>query len=250
MENLLRPAFINIVAVIAVLSIGLLASCGDDASPTAPGNSPPKVPHLPEPADSANYVREYLEVSWECSDPDGDEVIYTVQVKEDDDYIVYSGQTLLKTLDTGLFLLRETMYTWRVVASDGLENSESEWWTFFTPDFSNEPPYPPDDPHPVDLATDIQTVGVHLTWSADDPDENDVLTYNVYFDTHTDPGLVATSLTETAHALPPLDYDTVYFWRISATDSHGEVTFSPTWTFTTRSQPGGLLARLARLLGT
>ncbi len=245
----MRSTLINIVAVIAVLSMGLLASCGDDASPSAPGNSPPKVPHLPEPADSSDYVREYLTVSWECSDPDGDELIYTVQVKEDDDYVVYSGQTLLKTMDTGLYLLRETMYTWRVVASDGLENSESEWWTFFTPDFSNEPPYPPADPHPADLAIDVQTVGVHFTWSADDPDENDVLTYNVYFDTHTDPGLVATGLTETSHALPPLDYDTVYFWRISATDSHGEVTFSPTWTFTTRAQPGDLLARLGRLLG-
>jgi hypothetical protein len=237
----MRSIFINIIVAVAILSMGLLASCGDDASPAAPENSPPKVPYRPEPADSAEYVREYLELSWEGSDPDGDEVIYTVQVKEDDEYIVYSGQTLLKTMSTGLFLLRETMYTWRVVASDGLENSESDWWTFFTPDYSNEPPYAPDDPSPADSTIDVQTTDVHLTWSADDPDENDVLTYNVYFATYTDPGLVATGLTETSHALPALEYNTVYFWRISSTDSHGEVTFSPTWTFTTRSEPGGLL---------
>lgn len=245
----MKSTLINIIAVITILSMGLFASCGEDASPLAPGNSPPQVPHLPEPADSSEYTSEYLTVSWECSDPDGDEVIYTVQVKEDGNYIVYSGQTLLKKLDTGLFLLRETMYTWRVVASDGLENSESDWWTFFTPDWSNEPPNAPADPHPTDGAIDIQPVGVHLTWSADDPDENDVLTYNVYFGTDSDPEPVATGLTETSYTLPPLDYDTVYFWRVVSSDSHDESTLGSVWTFTTRAQPGGFFARLAKLLG-
>jgi hypothetical protein len=249
LENKIRPTLVNIVAVIAILSMGLLASCGDDASPIAPENSPPRVPHLLEPADSSDYTREYLTVSWECSDPDGDEVTYNVQLKENDDFVVYAGQTLLKTLDTGFGLLRNTMYTWRVVATDGLENSESDWWTFFTPDYSNEPPYPPADPSPTDGAINVQVAGVHLTWSANDPDEGDVLTYDLYFDTGTDPALVATGLTETSYALPTLDYDTVYFWRVSSTDSHGETTFSPTWTFTTRTQQGGLLARLGRLLG-
>ena len=63
-----------------------------------------------------------------------------------------------------------------------------------------------------------------------------------------DPEPVATGLTETSFALPALDYDTVYFWRVSSTDSHGEVTFSPTWTFTTQSQPGSLLTRMLGLL--
>lgn len=230
--------------------MGLFASCSDDASPTAPGNRPPAAPSQPEPADDSEYVREYLSVAWECSDPDADDnVTYTVQVKEDGDYIVFSGQTLLKTMDTGLFLLRETTYTWSIIASDGVEITEGDWWTFYTPDYSNEPPDPPADPHPADHAVDIQINGVFLTWSADDPDDGDALTYNVYFDTVTDPALAATGLTETSYGLPTLDYDTVYFWRISSTDSHGETTFSPTWTFTTRAQPGGLFARLGRLLG-
>ncbi|MCK4549965.1 MAG: hypothetical protein KAU49_07335, partial [Candidatus Krumholzibacteria bacterium] len=193
----MRSTLINIIAAIAVLSMALLTSCGEDASPIAPGNSPPQVPHLPEPADSSDYVREYLEISLECSDHDGDEVIYTVQVKEDDDYVVYSGHTLLKTMDTGLFLLRETMYTWRVIASDGLENSESDWWTFFTPDWSNEPPDEPTNPTPTAGAIDVQITGVHLTWSAEDTDQDDVLTYTVFFGTNDDPELIAAGLTET-----------------------------------------------------
>lgn len=245
----MKSTLINIAAVIAILSMGLFASCGDDASPTAPGNRPPAAPSQPEPADGSEYVREYLAVSWECSDPDGDDnVTYTVQVREDN-FVVFSGQTLLKTMDTGLFLLRETTYTWRVVASDGIEITEGDWWTFFTPDYSNEPPGEPADPSPTNGAIDVQVAGVHLTWSADDPDDGDALTYNVYFDTVTDPALVATGLTETSWALPALDHNTVYFWSVSSTDSHGEVTFGPTWTFTTRAQPGNLLALLGRLLG-
>jgi hypothetical protein len=243
----MRSILDNIAAAIAVLLLGLLVSCGDDASPIAPENSPPAVPHRPEPADNADYVREYLSVSWESSDPDGDEVIYSVQVKENGDYVVYSGQTLLKTIDTGLFLLRDMMYTWRVVATDGLESSESPWWTFFTPEWSNEPPYRPSDPSPASEEFDVQTTGVHLTWSAGDPDQDDVLTYDVYFGTGIDPGLAASGLTETSHTLPPLDYDTVYFWRVVSTDSHGESTSGPVWSFSTRAQPGELLARLLKM---
>ncbi|HER44231.1 MAG TPA: fibronectin type III domain-containing protein [Candidatus Eisenbacteria bacterium] len=245
----MRSTLINIAAIIAVLSAGLLASCGDDASPVSPENSPPRVPNLPEPADSSFYVREYLELSWECSDPDGDEVIYSIQVKEDDAYMVFSGQTTLKTMGTGLFLLRDTMYTWRVVATDGLESSESPWWTFFTPEWSNEPPFSPADPHPASGEFDVQTTGLHLTWSAGDPDQDDVLTYDVYFGTGSDPGLAASGLSETSLALPALDYDTVYFWRVVSTDSHGESTSSPVWPFSTRAQPGELLARLLKLQG-
>lgn len=129
-----------IITVVVVVSAIPFASCGEDASPVSPGNSPPSVPHSPVPADSSEYTREHLTVSWECSDPDGDLLLYTVQVREIDDFIAFAGQTTLKTMDTNLFLLRETMYTWRVIANDGLELTESDWWTFFTPAWSNKPP--------------------------------------------------------------------------------------------------------------
>ena len=245
----MRSTLRYIFAVTTLFPAALFFSCGEDASPISPGNSPPHTPYLPEPADSSEYTSENLTVSWECSDPDGDLLLYTVQVKESDDYVVFAGQTTLKTMDTGHGLLRETMYTWRVIANDGLELSESDWWTFFTPAWSNDPPYQPADPAPADGAVDIQITGVHLSWSAADPDEDDILTYDVYFGTDSNPEPVATGLTETSYALPSLDHDTVYFWRVVSTDSHDESTSSPVWTFTTRAQPGGLLSRISRLLG-
>lgn len=205
-----------VIIAAAVFSAALFSSCGENSSPTSPGNAPPNNPHSPQPADSSEYTREYLTASWESSDPDGDEVIYTVQVRENDNFIAFAGQTTLKTMDTGLFLLRETMYTWRVTATDG--------------------------------AVDIQATSVHLSWSADDPDQSDVLTYTVFFGTNDDPELVAAGLTETSYALPQLDYDTEYFWYVVSNDSHDESTSGPIWTFTSRSQPSGFLQRIGELL--
>ena len=199
------------------------------------------------PEDSATYLREALFVSWESSDPDGDEVIYTVQVRENDDYIVFSSQTTFKSIETGLFLLRDTMYTWRVIASDGLANTEGDWWTFFTPEYTNEPPYPPSDPYPADGASDVQISSVHLNWSADDPDQDDTLTYTVYFGVTEDPDIIAAGLTETSYDLSLLDYDTEYFWYVVVTDSRDESTAGPPWSFTTRPQPGGVFGWIRSL---
>jgi hypothetical protein len=227
----------------------LQISCDDDLSPVYPDNSPPRSPYLPEPEDSSTYASENLVVSWECSDPDGDALIYSIHVREGEEYIVFSTQTPYKTVDTGHFLLRSTRYTWRVIASDGLELTAGEWWTFFTPEWSNEPPYAASDPTPENGAADIPLTNLHLSWSASDPDQDDVLTYTVFFGTNDDPEIVAAGITETSYALPQLDYGTEYFWRVVTTDSRDESASGPVWSFTTRADPGGLLSRIGRFLG-
>jgi len=151
-------------------------------------------------------------------------------------------------METGLALLRETLYTWRVTASDGLEITSGPWWSLTTPEWSNEPPYPPVDPTPADGAEGVPLTQT-LFWVADDPDEDDVLTYDVYLGVDPEPGLAASGITQTAWAPPALEYSTEYFWRVVAKDSRGDSTSSALWTFTTRDQPGGLLSRLGRWLG-
>jgi hypothetical protein len=231
----------RLTAVLAALWAAAAAlSCGEDQPTlTSPSNRAPARPFLPSPEDSSTYARETLAVSWECSDPDGDILVYSVQVREGD-YIYSPGQTLYKTMDTGFFLQRDMAYSWRVIASDGLEITEGPWWTFFTPDFANEPPFEPSDPSPADGSTDVQISGLHLTWSAGDPDEGDVLTFTVFFGTAEDPPLAASGLTETSWALPVLEYDTRYYWYVVATDSRDESTAGALWSFSTRPQPGGL----------
>ena len=245
----MRLRLTHIITALIVLSALAVVSCSEEEqAPTAPGNRAPTRPYLPEPEDSTTYVRETLAVSWEGGDPDGDIVLYSVQVREGE-ALVFTGQTIYKTMDTGLFLLRNQTYTWRVISTDGLLITEGDWWTFFTPDYSNEPPYPPANPHPADGAVDVLTNGTVLTWSADDPDTDDVLTYTVFFGKTEDPEIVAAGLDETSYELTSLDYDTEYFWYVVVTDSHDESTAGPLWSFTTRPQPGGLLGRLRSLIG-
>ncbi len=74
-----------VIIAAAVFSAALFSSCGENSSPTSPGNAPPNNPHSPQPADSSEYTREYLTASWESSDPDGDLTVldpmtYQIQV--------------------------------------------------------------------------------------------------------------------------------------------------------------------------
>lgn len=235
-------------AAIAACAAVWTVSCGEDPPPAAPGNRPPRAPHSPVPADGAVYGRPFLDLSWECSDPDGDALVYAVQVRELDEYLVFSTTTQNTEMETGLLLLRETLYTWRVSATDGLEITHGPWWSLTTPEWSNLPPYPPVDPTPADGAEGISLTPT-LFWVAEDPDPDDALTFDVYLGTVPDPALAAANRTQTAWAPPALDYSTEYFWRVVAKDSRGDSTSSAVWTFTTRDQPGGLLARIGRWLG-
>jgi hypothetical protein len=96
----------------------------------------------------------------------------------------------------------------------------------------NDPPYTPGDPYPTNGQTSIPLSGALLSWSGGDPD-GDSVTYYVYFDTNTYPTtLVSTQVDDTNWNTGGLAEDTVYYWRIEASDGI-ETTYGPTWLFTT-----------------
>jgi len=107
-------------------------------------NSPPETPSNPHPPDGATDVPIDVDLSWSCSDPDGDSLEYDIY------FGTYNPPPLVErgyastTYDPGT-LEHGTKYYWKVVARDehGAE-SESEIWEFTT----IEPPdwNPWDDP--------------------------------------------------------------------------------------------------------
>jgi hypothetical protein len=237
----------RMIACAALLCLGLAPSCDEDPL-TAPVNGAPRAPNSPVPADDAVYGRPTLDLSWECSDPDDDALVYSVQVREHDAYTVFSATTPNPEIETGLALLREALYTWRVSASDGIDVTHGPWWSLTTPEWSNEPPYQPIAPTPADGAEGV-SVTPTLFWAADDPDQDDPLTFDICFGVDPDPALTASGVTQTAWDPPSLEYSTEYFWRVVARDSRGDSASSAIWSFTTRPEPGGLLARIQQLLG-
>ena len=63
------------------------------------------------------------------------------------------------------------------------------------------------------------------------------MTYVVYFGTSSSPPLVSTNQIGTTYAPSTLNYNTKYYWKIVATDNHGESTTGPLWNFTTAKAP-------------
>lgn len=122
-------------------------------------------------------------------------------------------------------------YYWQTFASDGVYETAGPVWSFTTS--ANHPPNFPSAPQPANGATN-QPVAPSLRWAGGDPDENDAVTYRVYVDRVNPPGIVACSGVSTeVCAASGLSYNTLYYWRVEATDSNGAMTPGPVWTLKT-----------------
>ncbi len=194
-------------------------------------NSPPYAPSNPLPPDNATIESLDPVLSWTGGDPDtGDTVTYDVYFGTTTDPPLVSENQSTTVFNPGH--LATGVYYWRVVARDeqGFV-TQSPTWTFSIVD--NYPPFAPSNPLPPDNATGISSDPI-LSWTAGDPDPGDVLTYDVYFGSSTDPPLVSQNQSATVFDPGHLSVD-VYHWRVVARDDQGLETQGPTWTFTSGS---------------
>jgi hypothetical protein len=169
----------------------------------------PDAPSAPRPVDGAPEQAITAVLTWTC----GGAVAYDVYFgTEDDPPLVASNISDLFYL--GPLLDFETSYRWRVVARDqsGIETS-GPVWSFVTRD--NSPPIQPFDPHPTNLGLSGPTA--ILRWRSGDPDLQPV-TYRLLFGSTNPPPQIATGLTERSYAVDGLQLNTVYYWRVIASD--------------------------------
>ncbi|MCX6666593.1 MAG: right-handed parallel beta-helix repeat-containing protein [Euryarchaeota archaeon] len=103
----------------------------------------------------------------------------------------------------------------------------------------NHPPYMPNTPSPSYYAEDVPG-SIDLSWTGGDPD-NDTVTYTVYFGEFDDssPCLIplVSSQDTTMYNTGALYYASTYYWKIIATDNHGDSTSGPFWYFNTTAHP-------------
>ena len=197
-------------------------------------NSPPNTPIDPEPEDGATEVDIEADLSWSCSEPDGDNLTYDVYFEADDptpDELVSNNQSE-SWYDPGT-MEYGTHYYWQIVAWDeyGL-STEGLVWDFTTGSEPNDPPNLPSNPSPEDGATEVD-IEADLSWDCDDPD-GDSLTYDVYFDTVNPPvDKVSDDQVETIFDPGTLEFGTTFYWQIIAKDEHGASTPGLVWHFTT-----------------
>ena len=107
----------------------------------------------------------------------------------------------------------------------------------YVADGVNNPPHTPSNPSPANHATHV-SIDANLSWTGGDPDADDTVTYDVHFGTSSPPpfkeaiGLYPATETSLTYELDPLDYNTICYWKIVATDSQGASTTGPVWEFT------------------
>jgi len=86
---------------------------------------------------------------------------------------------------------------------------------------------------PADQSTDVDG-SAQLTWNGSSDPEGDAITYSVY--ASTDPAALVqqvSDLSVTNFQLTALNPGETWYWKVTATDDHGNATSSDTWQFTT-----------------
>jgi hypothetical protein len=108
-------------------------NCSKDNSTEPSGNSAPSIPTSPSPASGATDVATNTTLGWQCSDPDGDSLLFDIYFgTSESPPLAESDQVGMSFQPAGLQY--NGIYHWRVVAKDSHDHeTSSPVWAFSTP---------------------------------------------------------------------------------------------------------------------
>jgi serine protease len=195
-------------------------------------NRDPNTPSLPDPSNNEDDVSVDALLSWWCTDPDGDSLVYDVYFGKTTNPGIKSTNQSSIFYDPGT-LDPDTTYYWKVKAKDGKGGETVGPLWSFTTEGDNNPPNQPSNPSPANGSVD-QSINTNLSWTCSDPD-GDSLTYDIYFGTSSNPPAVYYGKTSANYDPGTLDYDETYYWKIVARDGNGASTEGQVWHFSTEA---------------
>ncbi|MBD3228453.1 MAG: PQQ-binding-like beta-propeller repeat protein [Candidatus Lokiarchaeota archaeon] len=194
-------------------------------------NYPPDPPYNPSPSDEATSVSNSPLLRVNVSDQDGDPMTVRFYDAFDDSPIgvntsVASGE-IASILWSGLS--DGTIYSWYVVADDGMETTQSPIWSFKT----NTLPNAPINPYPSDGMTGLSTSPLLKVDVIDlDGDSMEVRFYDASTDTLIGTDVDIINGSSASFNWSGLSESTIYSWYTVADDGKN-ITQSATWTFET-----------------
>jgi len=225
---------------ITVISI-ILSSCGgggDKPTPTpTPENKTPTTPTLIAPENGKLCIDNSVNFQWSSSsDPDNDAVTYQIQVAKDNQFSQIIHTFSSAATSQSISLEKGIAYYWRVKATDTKNASSgySSVFNFYTEGEgeTNHLPFSPELVRP-ELNTIVQTETTTLEWTASDVDDNDNLTFDVYFATVNPPTTKKGDNQSTKTLDVAVDASSSYYWQVIVKDNNGGETIGQVWNFKT-----------------
>ena len=186
---------------------------------------------LSSPANNATGVSRNPTLRWNASD-EADH--YTVQLSDDEDFsnLIVDEENVPDTSYTVSDLEYSKTYYWRVMGHNEAGDSPwSEEWNFTTMDEPLEPPVAPELVSPGDGATNVE-LNPTLIWKASETAE--YYTLQLSTDSQfTDLIVELENITDTSYVQGELSENTIYYWRVNASNDAGTSDWSAAWSFTT-----------------
>ena len=191
--------------------------------------SAPPPPLLSVPLSGATDVPESLNVAWRSSLLASG---YQLQVGTDSVFatgLIWNESAVTDTFRLVKGFQGQTHYYWRVRANSGGGTSSWSAASSFRTGFPASPPlaYPPN------MQADLP-VFLALRWGP--APSLKAVSYRVQIGKSADfasPVMDSTGVADTVLGAPPLQYFTIYFWRVRGTNSVGTSTWSPVYKFRT-----------------
>ncbi len=154
---------------------------------------------------------------------------YIMQISPNSDFATYSEFNTSDTVVSITGLSANTQYYWRVMASDGTNQSDwSDAWTFST---GSGILTTPELLLPVNMTENSDTATLEFVWQLVADAENyeiqiatDAAFLNIFYSSIT---------TDTFVNVEHFSCDEIYFWRVKAYNQYLESYWSPTWQFST-----------------
>ena len=143
------------------------------------------------------------------------------------------------TNDKVLTLEHDEPYSWKVISNgeSGTQPVESDTWKFYLagPAQVNFAPFPAELTSPISGSTVTPSDGViQIQWTCTDAD-NDIAQFEIYLDATDGSTLVNTIDFETITTSidVTVENDTIYYWKVVATDAQGNQSDSGVYSFRT-----------------
>jgi len=234
-----------LISIFSVVLLSCSSSGGDgdggggstDDNPIV--NTAPSIPVLSNPTNNLLCIDNNLVFDWAASDDaEGDAVKYTLELSTDNQFtqLTHSFDNLSVNNKT-ILLDKGIAYYWRVKALDSKNESSdySSVFQLYTEGLGevNHLPFLPAVTTPL-IDETVTGTSAFLSWGASDTDVDDVLTYDIYLDTNSDPAtMIASAQADKEYTAAALNAATTYYWKVVVKDDKGGITYGPVWSFKT-----------------